>query len=732
MRLYCRSNFVDMTRCILLFSLFLLPVAMPAQTPPVTTAYLFTYFTSNEREGESIRFAVSTDGFRYHALNRNQPVLASAEISSTGGVRDPHILRRQDGKGFLMVATDMVSALGWNSNRAMVLLKSDDLLHWTSRVVNIQRRFPGQDSLLRVWAPQTIFDARAGRYMIYWSMKHGMNDPDKIYYAYANDDFTDLATEPRQLYFPPDGGACIDGDIVEKDGRFHLFFKTEGRGAGIKVAVSDRLTEGYVQRDPYVQQTRDPVEGAGVYRLNGSDEYVLMYDVYTSGRYQFCRTRDLEHFRVADEEVSMDFHPRHGTVMPVTDAEVRRLVTKWGYPEMALGALTATGNRKINTRIDTGSRIIDISLRPGADPADLDPSFPIIPGIRVFIQGPLDPAGVTRRYRVAIEGRKPEVWTLWARREFNPVLEGYFADPDIIYAGQTGRFYLYPTSDGFSNWSGTYFKTFSSADLVNWRDEGVILDLTRDVTWGRHNAWAPCILEKKTGTRYRYLFYYTAAQKIGVAVADSPTGPFRDIGKPLLERFPDGLKGGQVIDPDVFTDPVSGRDFLYWGNGHMMGGMLSDDGLSLVDSTVKVITPDRTFREGTTVFYRNGRYFFLWSENDTRSPDYRVRWGSARTPLGPIEVPAENILLEKNTAAGIYGTGHNAVLNVPGTDEWYIVYHRFNHPRGISMGRSAGYHREVCIDHLNFDAEGRPMRVVPTLHGIPPLRFSTGVSGRSN
>lgn len=323
-----------MIRRLLILCCLFFALESHAQPGQKTTGYLFTYFTSNAREGESIRFAISMDGFRFKALNSNRPVLKSADISSTGGVRDPHILRRHDGKGFLMVATDMVSALGWNSNRAMVLLKSDDLIHWTSKVVNIQRRYSGQDSLLRVWAPQTIYDARAGKYMIYWSMKHGMSAPDKIYYAYANEDFTDLATEPRQLFFPPDGGACIDGDIVEKDGRFHLFFKTEGRTAGIKVAVSDRLTEGYVQRDPYVQQTKDAVEGSGVYRLNGSNEYVLMYDVYKSGRYEFCRTPDLEHFRIADQEVSMDFHPRHGTVMPITEAEVRRLLAAWGNAEM--------------------------------------------------------------------------------------------------------------------------------------------------------------------------------------------------------------------------------------------------------------------------------------------------------------------------------------------------------------------------------------------------------------
>src|ERR1043165_7406437 len=157
-------------------------------------AYLFAYFTGNSKSEEAIRFALSLDGYHFRALNNNNPIIPSEKISSTGGVRDPHILRGVDGKTFYMVATDMVSALGWNSNRAMVLLKSTDLINWTSSVVNIQKRFPGNDSLLRVWAPQTIYDDSAKKYMIYFSLKHG-RDPDKIYYAYANKDFTDLETE---------------------------------------------------------------------------------------------------------------------------------------------------------------------------------------------------------------------------------------------------------------------------------------------------------------------------------------------------------------------------------------------------------------------------------------------------------------------------------------------------------------------------------------------------------
>lgn len=303
-----------------------------------SSAYLFAYFTGNDADGEAIRFAVSTDGYNYRALNGNRPVIDSRTISSTGGVRDPHILRCEDGKTFYMVVTDMVSAQGWNSNRAMVLMKSTDLLNWTSTVINIQKKYAGQEDLLRVWAPQTIYDKAAGKYMVYWSMKHG-DGPDIIYYAYANDDFTDLIGEPKPLFLPADGKACIDGDIVYKDGVYHLFYKTEGHGNGIKVATTRALTSGEWEEDPeYKQQTRDDVEGAGTFKLIGQDKYILMYDVYKKGKYQFTETTDLKNFKVIDHEVTMDFHPRHGTVMPITALELERLQQKWGTPSIEIDA----------------------------------------------------------------------------------------------------------------------------------------------------------------------------------------------------------------------------------------------------------------------------------------------------------------------------------------------------------------------------------------------------------
>jgi GH43 family beta-xylosidase len=686
-----------------------------------TTAYLFAYFTGNSGNEEAIRFAVSNDGYNYRALNDNQPVIDSKQISSTGGVRDPHILRGADGKTFYMVVTDMVSDKGWDSNRAMILLKSTDLVNWTSTIINIQKKFPNNENLKRVWAPQTIYDAQKGKYMIYWSMQHG-NDIDKIYYSYTNADFTDLETEPKQLFFSPTNGASIDGDIIFKDNKYHLFFKTEGSGAGIKVAVSDKLTEGYVLRDKYVQQTKYPVEGAGVFKLNNSNDYILMYDLYTKGKYQFTKTSDLENFAVVDNAVTMNFHPRHGTVMPITEKELARLESKWGSAKDILSSSEAPAVKKINVKVDDAAKQVHLPVKFGTNLASFKPDFTKYSGVTVEPKTPQDFTKGPVKYTVTFDGKPAETWLVTASLANNPVLNGLYADPDVMYSEKTSKYYIYPTSDGFDGWSGTYFKTFSSPDLVNWTDEGIILDLEKDVAWAKKNAWAPCITEKKVGNNYKYYFYFTAAQKIGVAVADKPEGPFVDSGKPLVDKLPNGVKGGQQIDPDVFTDPKTGKSYLYWGNGYMAVAELNDDMISIKPESIAVIPTDKTFREGTTVFLRNGKYYFLWSEDDTRSENYRVRYGTSDSPVGKITIPQNNLVIAKDKEAGIYATGHNSVIQVPGKDEWYIVYHRFNYPKGITMGDAAGFNREVCIDKLEFDKDGNILLIKPTHEGIKPLK----------
>lgn len=607
--------------------------------------YLFAYFTGNRIEEESIHFAISRDGYTFRALNGNKPVLDSRVISSTGGVRDPHILRTEDGHTFYMVATDMVSGNGWSSNRAMVLLKSTDLIHWTHSVINIQKRYAGQERLRRVWAPQTIYDREAGKYMIYWSMLYE-GGTDIIYYAYANDDFTDLEGEPRPLFLPADKKSCIDGDIVFKDGVYHLFYKTEGHGNGIKTATTRSLTSGHWTEYPdYKQQTKDAVEGAGTFKLIGQEKYILMYDVYMKGAYQFTETTDLQHFQVVDHAVSMDFHPRHGTVIPVTRDELLRLTTQWGTPE-GLGDLPA-----------------------------------------------------------------------------NPVLPGFHADPEILYSRQTGKYYIYSTSDGYAHWGGWYLTAYSSTDLKSWTPEGVVLDLrSPQVTWANGNAWAPAIEEKLIDGKYKYFLYYSgnaadnSGKQIGVAIGDSPTGPFKDLGHPLVSQSPTGR--GQQIDVDVFTDPASGKSYLYWGNGYMAGAELNDDMVSIKDETLTVMTPQggtlktHAYREAPYVFFRHGVYYFLWSVDDTGSPNYHVAYGTSDSPLGPIQVAKSPIVLIQDADKEVYGPAHNAVIRKPGTDEWYIVYHRIN-KHFLDKDKGPGYHREVCIDRMEFNNDGtiRPVTV---------------------
>lgn len=291
------------------------------------SSYLFAYFTGNDKSQETICFALSDNGYDYKAINKGKPVVSSATISSTGGVRDPHILRGEN-NDYYMVATDMVSANGWASNRAMVLLKSTNLVDWTSSVVNIPQTYSVFAAADRIWAPQTIYDPSVGKYMVYFSMRLGSTDIDKIYYAYANSTFTALESAPKVL-FTNNGLSTIDGDIIFKDNTYFLFFKTEGNGNGIKSALSSKLTSGYVLSDKYLQQTTAAVEGSCVFKLINSNNYILMYDMYTSSKYQFTISTDLKNFAVAPNACSFDFTPRHGTVIPITSAEKLALNAKW-------------------------------------------------------------------------------------------------------------------------------------------------------------------------------------------------------------------------------------------------------------------------------------------------------------------------------------------------------------------------------------------------------------------
>lgn len=315
-------------------------------------------------------------------------------------------------------------------------------------------------------------------------------------------------------------------------------------------------------------------------------------------------------------------------------------------------------------------------------------------------------------------------FTVQGQKFNNPILPGFHADPEILYSQKTEQYYIYSTTDGQPGWGGWYFTVFSSKNIKKWVDEGTMLDLKSDqVPWANGNAWAPCIEEKLIDGEYRYFFYYSGnpiaggGKQIGVATATSPTGPFTDLGHPIITKSP--VRYGQQIDVDVFTDPVSGKAYLYWGNGYMAGAELNPDMVSIDTTTITVLTPrggtleTYAYREAPYIFYRNGLYYFLWSVDDTGSPNYHVAYGTSKSPLGPIEVAKEPIVLIQNPELEIYGPAHNSILQKPGTDEWYIIYHRIN-KNYIEREKSPGTHREVCIDRLYFNPDGTIKPVIPT------------------
>ena len=191
--------------------------AAPKVEEPPFEGYLFAYFEGrgDAKQQEHLRFALSDDGVNWRALNENRPIIASDTISESGGIRDPHILRGEDGR-FYIVATDMNTAKnGWNENPGIVLLSSDDLLHWKHAKINLSKDYPKHfGDAYWVWAPQTIYDRKAKKYMIYFTLQRNDRKSLITYYAYANKDFTGFESEPKQLFSAKYGS--IDNDIKRR------------------------------------------------------------------------------------------------------------------------------------------------------------------------------------------------------------------------------------------------------------------------------------------------------------------------------------------------------------------------------------------------------------------------------------------------------------------------------------------------------------------------------------
>jgi beta-xylosidase len=286
-----------------------------------------------------------------------------------------------------------------------------------------------------------------------------------------------------------------------------------------------------------------------------------------------------------------------------------------------------------------------------------------------------------------------------AQRSGNPVLAGWYADPEAH--SFDGKYWIYPTySARYSE--QVFMDAFSSTDLVTWTKHPRIID-TSTVKWARRAMWAPSVVFN--GDRYYLFFGANDIQSdsqpgggIGVAVSNKPDGPFRDlIGRPLIDKF---HNGAQPIDQMVFRDSDGKHYIIYGGWRHCNIARLNDDFTALVPfpdgSTFKEITPEG-YVEGAYMLLKDGKYYFMWSEGGWTGPNYSVAYAIGDSPLGPFKRIGK-ILQQDSTVAT--GSGHHSILHADGSPNWYIVYHR------RPLGETDRNHRVVSIDELRFDAQG--------------------------
>ncbi|BBF44012.1 endo-1,4-beta-xylanase D [Lachnospiraceae bacterium KM106-2] len=399
------------------------------------------------------------------------------------------------------------------------------------------------------------------------------------------------------------------------------------------------------------------------------------------------------------------------------------IASEFGKEEDTIGDVKADGYHIIKNEINKDEHTITLDVsRTNSDKKELGETkvtFNMRNGATVEGGNEVS-LDLTKDSKIKVQSANGTVkeWKVKAVLCYNNILKGLYADPDIDVFGDT--YYIYPTTDGATGWSGTKFHVFSSKDLVDWSDEGVILDVsTDDVKWAVGSAWAPTIEEKNR----KYYFYFCAKREdgkscIGVAVSDSPKGPFKAMDTPLITpeiASEKGISMGQTIDPSVFTDE-DGSSYLYFGNGKPAVVQLNDDMTSVKEGTMKNINGLSNFRESLVVVKRNGIYHFTWSCNDTGSENYEVRYGTSDSPYG--DVTYQYPVLQKDSEQDILGTGHQSILKIPGKDEYYMVYHRFGTPLDNYGSSVKGYNRETCLDSLTFGEDGKMKAVTPTLAGI--------------
>jgi arabinoxylan arabinofuranohydrolase len=292
----------------------------------------------------------------------------------------------------------------------------------------------------------------------------------------------------------------------------------------------------------------------------------------------------------------------------------------------------------------------------------------------------------------------------------NPIIQSmYTADPaPMVYNDQL---YLYTSHDEdnsswfvMNNW-----KLYTTRDMVNYTDHGVVLSYD-NFDWARRDAWAPHVVERK-GKFYMYVPMTTRENRpaVGVAVSDSPYGPFIDpLGKPLVQT------GKGDIDPAVFIDD-DGQAYLYWGNPFLYYVKLNEDMISYSGEIVRVPMTEESFgkreghvlerptlyEEGPWLYKKKDLYYLLWAGGPI--PEH-IGYSISTSPVGPWKYGGTLMATE-----GKSFTNHPGIIDF--RDKTYLFYHNGALPGG------GGFNRSVAVEEAHFNEDGS-LRVLKMTEGI--------------
>ena len=304
--------------------------------------YLLVYFKD---QNQCAYMAVSTDGYTFTDINGGKPLFDGSKLAEQKGVRDPHITRGPDG-AFYLAMTDLhiagkragfrdtdwerpIEKYGWGNNRALVLMKSYDLIHWTHSNFRVDKAFPELGDIDCSWAPETIYDPVKKKMMIYFTIRYN-NKECHLYYSCTNDEFTKLETKPELIT----GINGLDGDITKVGSQYHMYFVSDAK---VLHAVSDKINGDYKAETNRIDPEKVSTEAPNVFKRLGTNVWVLMYDVYGkrpsnmgfSETTDFKTYKNLGNFNEGVMKTTNFTSPKHGAVTHLTAKELKAIAEYW-------------------------------------------------------------------------------------------------------------------------------------------------------------------------------------------------------------------------------------------------------------------------------------------------------------------------------------------------------------------------------------------------------------------